>query len=113
MVGAVVVLFLVNAVAGWCFNHYANEQRAEMAAVKAENLRLARAILALEKLIQDDWKIERANPEQVEDHEARIAFCESRLTPKPSEAKIVPRPHKTTFRKFAEAASKATEEIEA
>lgn len=40
--------------------------------------------------------------------EARIAFLES--LPKPE--KTAPKPHKTTFRQFAAAASQATEEEE-
>lgn len=88
--------------------------------VEAENLRLARAILALEKRVAlNENAIDAARKEslgnaaEIEDYEARIAFCESHLTQKPSEAKIVPKAHKTTYRQFAEAASKATEEIEA
>jgi len=48
----------------------------------------------------------------LDDHEARIAYLENRLTAKQSEAKIVPKTQKTTFRQFAEAASKASEEME-
>lgn len=78
--------------------------------LERENLRLAKACKSLDSAKEKDSHDYRVI---FADFEARIAFFESRLTPKPSEAKIVPRPHKTTFRQFAEAASKATEEIEA
>lgn len=39
------------------------------------------------------------------DFEARIAFLENSLTAKATTAKIVPKPHKATFRQFAAAAS--------
>lgn len=75
--------------------------------LEKENLRLAKALHIHSGRIDD---LEKLYAES-NDHEARIAFCESRLTPKQSEAKIVPKAHKRTFRQFAEAASKATEEI--
>jgi hypothetical protein len=78
--------------------------------LKAENLRLAKAILALEKRIVER-EVESGNQALVQDdHEVRIAFLENSLTAKASTAKIVPKAHKGTFRQFAEAASKATEE---
>lgn len=97
--------------------------------VEAENLRLARAILAMEKRFGEDVvECERRSKvaylllegrvttcsgnvsslgEVSNDHEARIAFCESRLTPKPSEAKIVPKA--ANWKQFRSAAEKATE----
>lgn len=71
-----------------------------------ENLRLARAIQAQAARL----KTLEGRPEKNEDHEARIVFLENNLTAKQSAAKIVPKAHKTTFRQFAEAASKATEQ---
>ena len=71
-------------------------------ALERENVILAKKLKALDAMSQYH-----------EDHEARIAYLENRLTAKQSEAKIVPKAHKTTFRQFAEAASKASEEIEA
>ena len=73
--------------------------------LEAENLRLAKALKVQIEAVRTapDWA------GTVEDHEVRIAWCESQLTAKTSTARIVAKPQKRTFRQFAEAASKASE----
>lgn len=85
--------------------------------LEAENLRLFRAILALEKKIESNENaVDAANKlmlsahAEIEDQEARLAFLEKPLTPTATSPKIVPKAHKLTFRQFAEVASRATEE---
>jgi hypothetical protein len=84
--------------------------------LERENLRLAKAekvaiARADEALSQCGIAIQTSADARALylDHEVRIAFCESQLTSKQSTAKIVPKAHKTTFRQFAEAASRASE----
>ena len=100
MVGAIVGLFLLWVVSGWAFNRYAKLTRSEIATLKRENLSCAKAVVTQTRRLD----------ETAEDYESRIAFLENSLTAKASEAKIIPKAHKTTFRQFAEAASKASEE---
>jgi hypothetical protein len=101
----------------------------------AENLRLAKACKALEtrfdsltntvngdhdvrltvaetnlnNLQETAARVDADQQMRIDDYEARITFLESQLTAKTSTAKIVPKAHKTTFRQFAEAASRASE----
>jgi predicted Ser/Thr protein kinase len=95
--------------------------------IAAENLRLARAVKALEKRLDETIERAKSEDEQIRealngsvsmlrkefpdlaDHEVRIEFLESQLTAKTSTAKIVPKAHKATFRQFAQAASQASE----
>jgi hypothetical protein len=84
-----------------------------ISALERENVQLAKALIALGHKIDgipycDPNRIDLALKE-TEDHEARIAFLENRLTAKGSEAKIVPKAKPVTFRQFAAAASVATE----
>lgn len=91
-----------------------------ISALERENVQLAKALLSQDKRIDDSdeknsmalgqcttaiTKRLRTVEESIEDHEARIAFLENSLTAKATTAKIVPKPHKATFRQFAAAAS--------
>ena len=93
--------------------------------IESENLRLARAILALESRLEDTIRRAQSEDDQIrealngsvkmlrgefpnlDDHEARIAFCESQLTAKPSSPKIVPKA--ANWKQFRTAAEKASE----
>lgn len=123
MVGTLIGVVLLAAYLGFCVGVLRKE-------VKVLNLELGllvRTVKSLASNLEESEKIEveefgrvwakcYSTDTQVanmvsanEDHEARIAYLEKSLTAKPSEAKIVPKAHKRTFRQFAEAASRATE----
>lgn len=120
MVGAVILAGLW-VVSGLCFNWFVHRAtkvssafNARIKVLETENLRLARAILALEQRLCriDGIHVELAQADvgvvnELRDHEARIAFCEGQLTAKTSSPKIVPKAH--NWKQFRSAAEKASE----
>lgn len=95
---------MVSAIVRWI------KDRLGISALERENVQLVRALLSqtnrLDDLVGQVFNLMKES----QDYAARIAFLENSLTAKATTAKIVPKPHKTTFRQFAEAASKASEE---
>lgn len=75
--------------------------------IEDENLRLARAILAMEKRLEEIEKLTEFYRAEWDDHEGRLVFLETKLTAKPSSPKIVPKA--ANWKQFRTAAEKASE----
>lgn len=111
MVGTV-ILAVLWIVSGLCFNWFVRRVTADTTAFKSRIAALEKRVSSTEQGNDANIKIGLNTAADVEDHEARIAFCEGQLTAKTSSPKIVAKAHKVNFRQFAEAASKASEDAE-